>query len=116
MEAHCSIGADILRNCESEFDEMAMDIANCHHENWDGSGYPRGLAGRDIPFMARITSVADVFDALSSKRVYKEPWPDEKVTMEMESMFGSKFDPGLKEHFMAQLPVLREIRESYPEN
>ena len=115
MEAHCAIGADILRNCESEFDEMAMEIAQCHHENWDGSGYPRGLSKNEIPFMARITSVADVFDALSSKRVYKEPWPDEKVTLEMESMFGTKFDPGLKDHFMSQLTVLREIRQSYPE-
>lgn len=115
MEAHCSIGADILRNCETEFDEMAMDIARYHHENWDGSGYPEGLAGNLIPFMARITSVADVFDALSSRRVYKEPWPREKVTMEMESMFGTKFDPGLREHFLSQLNVLREIREGYPE-
>lgn len=115
MEAHCSIGADILRNCESEFDEMAMDIARSHHENWDGSGYPDGRQGSEIPFMARITSVADVFDALSSKRVYKEPWPEEKVTREMESMFGTKFDPGLRDHFISQLPVLREIRASYPD-
>lgn len=116
MEAHCGIGGDILRNCESEFDEMAMDIARFHHENWDGSGYPEGLSGNSIPFMARIASVADVFDALSSKRVYKDPWPDEKVTEEMESLFGTKFDPGLREHFMSQLTVLKEIKASYPED
>jgi len=115
MQEHCLIGADILRNCESAFDEMAMDIAHCHHENWDGSGYPRNLTGNRIPFMARISAVADVFDALSSSRAYKEPWPEEMVTREMESLFGTKFDPGLKDHFLSKLTVLREIRESYPD-
>ena len=115
MEQHCEIGANILRNCESQFDEMAMDIALCHHENWDGSGYPRGIAGNKIPFMARIASLADVYDALCSRRAYKEPWPEDKVTEEMEGLFGTKFDPGLKEHFMAQLAVMKEIRESHPE-
>lgn len=115
MEGHCSIGADILRNCESEFDEMAMEIAHCHHENWDGTGYPRGLSGNRIPFMARITAVADVFDALSSKRAYKDPWPEKQVIEEMESLFGTKFDPGLKEHFLSRLEVLKEIRASYPD-
>lgn len=115
MEGHCSIGADILRNCESEFDEMAMEIAHCHHENWDGTGYPRGLSENRIPFMARITAVADVFDALSSKRAYKDPWPEKQVIEEMESLFGTKFDPGLKEHFFSRLEVLKEIRASYPD-
>ncbi len=115
MEGHCSIGADILRNCESEFDEMAMEIAHCHHENWDGTGYPRGLSGNRIPFMARITAVADVFDALSSRRAYKEPWPEKQVIEEMEGLFGTKFDPGLKEHFLSRLEVLKEIRASYPD-
>jgi putative two-component system response regulator len=93
-----------------------MDIAHCHHENWDGTGYPRGLSGNRIPFMARISAVADVFDALSSSRAYKEPWPDEKVFEEMDSLFGTKFDPGLKEHFFSKLTDLKEIRDNYPDS
>jgi HD-GYP domain-containing protein (c-di-GMP phosphodiesterase class II) len=116
MQSHCKIGVDILRTSESEFDEMAMDIASCHHENWDGTGYPRGISGTSIPFMARIVSIADVYDALSSKRAYKEPWPEEKVNLEMDALFGTKFDPGLKKHFFNQLAVMREIRQSYPED
>jgi len=115
MQKHCTIGADILRNCESAFDEMAMDIALHHHENWDGSGYPKGLKKEKIPLMARITAVADVFDALSSRRVYKDAWADSTVTDEMEKLFGAKFDPALREHFNSQLDVLREIKNSYPE-
>jgi HD-GYP domain-containing protein (c-di-GMP phosphodiesterase class II) len=115
MENHCSIGADILRNCESAFDEMAMEIALHHHENWDGSGYPQGLRKEEIPFMARITAIADVFDALSSRRVYKDAWADNSVAEEMEKLFGVKFDPALKEHFHSKLEVLREIKNSYPE-
>ncbi len=115
MQNHCIIGAEVLRNCESPFDEMAKDIALCHHENWDGTGYPRGLEGNKIPFMARITAIADVFDALSSSRAYKSPWTFELVTEEMAKMFGSKFDPGLETHFISQFEVLRELRENYPD-
>lgn len=115
MENHCLIGAEVLRNCVSTFDEMARDIALSHHENWDGSGYPRGLKGEEIPFMARITTIADVFDALSSSRAYKDAWPDKKVTDEMQKLFVNKFDPGLKKHFISQLEVLREIKDTYPE-
>ncbi len=116
MQKHCDLGAQVLRNCESSFDEMAHDIALNHHECWDGSGYPNSLKGDEIPFMARITAIADVFDALSSKRAYKEPWPDEAVTAEMEILFEDKFDPDLKTHFMSQLDILREIKDTYPEH
>lgn len=115
MEMHCFLGAEVLRNCESTFDEMARDIALSHHENWNGSGYPQGLKGDEIPFMARITAIADVFDALSSRRAYKDPWPDDRVTEEMEKLFNNKFDPELKIHFMSQLEALREIKETYPD-
>ncbi len=115
MEKHCEIGAQVLHNCESTFDEMARDIALNHHENWDGSGYPNQLAGEEIPFMARITSIADVFDALCSRRAYKSPWPDEKVLEEMEKLFLNKFDPELRVHFISQFEALKEIRSSYPE-
>ncbi len=115
MENHCLLGAEVLRNCESSFDEMARDIALNHHENWDGSGYPHGLTGEQIPFMARITTIADVFDALSSARAYKDPWSDDMVSEEMERLFANKFDPGLKIHFASQLTILREIKATYPE-
>ncbi len=115
MQKHCEIGAEVLRNCESSFDEMAHDIALNHHECWDGSGYPNGLKGSAIPFVARIVAIADIFDALSSKRAYKEPWTDEEVTAEMEILFKDKFDPDLKKHFMSQLDILREIKDTYPE-
>ena len=115
MENHCILGAEVLRNCESSFDEMARDIALNHHENWDGSGYPHGLAGEQIPFMARITAIADVFDALSSARAYKDPWSNHRVTDEMERLFANKFDPGLQSHFASQLAVLREIKATYPD-
>lgn len=115
MEMHCFLGAEVLRNCESTFDEMARDIALSHHENWDGSGYPQGLTGNEIPFMARITAIADVFDALSSRRAYKDPWPDDLVAEEMEKLFNNKFDPDLKNHFMSQLQALREIKGTYPD-
>jgi putative nucleotidyltransferase with HDIG domain len=116
MKRHCVIGAEILKNCESPFDEMARNIALCHHENWDGTGYPRGLKGNEIPFMAQITAIADVFDALSSGRAYKSPWAGDLVVGEMSKMFGSKFDPALETHFVSRLEFLTEIKQNYPDS
>jgi HD-GYP domain-containing protein (c-di-GMP phosphodiesterase class II) len=116
MENHCRIGADILANCETSFDEMAREIAMGHHENWDGSGYPSGLTGAEIPFWARITAVADVFDALGSRRCYKDPWNLKKTVETMIPQFGRKFDPDMKEPFLARVSELWELKEFYPDS
>jgi response regulator RpfG family c-di-GMP phosphodiesterase len=71
----------------------ALDIPYCHHEKWDGSGYPRGLKGKQIPFNARLFAVVDVWDALSSKRPYRDPWPKEKVLSYLNNQAGKHFDP-----------------------
>jgi putative two-component system response regulator len=115
MQTHSQIGADILAGHESTLMRSASRIALCHHEKWDGSGYPRGISGTDIPLEARIAAVADVFDALTSKRPYKEAWEEERAVAHMEKCSGSHFDPGVIEVFMKILPDIRATRERYAE-
>lgn len=91
MRRHPAHGSDILG--DRDFFRMARDIAKCHHERWDGTGYPAGLRGEEIPIAARITSVADVFDALTTRRPYKEPWSDADALAEVRRLSGSSFDP-----------------------
>lgn len=98
MRRHPAHGEQILG--ERDFFAMARDIAKAHHERWDGSGYPLGLRGEDIPIAARITSVADVFDALTTTRPYKEAWPDEKALAELRVLSGSSFDPAVVAAFL----------------
>ncbi|WP_342618232.1 HD domain-containing phosphohydrolase [Rhodoferax sp. GW822-FHT02A01] len=95
MCMHPIIGAEILSGHDSSLLRMAHDIALCHHEKWDGSGYPHGLAETDIPLAARIVAVADVFDALTSKRPYKAAWPVSRALAEMDRMAGAHLDPAL---------------------
>ncbi len=137
MQSHTYIGARLFDNKESELDLIARDIALRHHENWDGTGYPgkiewqeyktmeeqsiggaekpEGLKGEEIPLFARIVAIADVFDALSSKRVYKEAWTEDDVINEIRRTRGTKFDPELVDIFLEILPVLRHIQERYPD-
>jgi len=91
MQRHAEFGIRILG--ENPFFSIAREIAGAHHEKFDGSGYPKGLKGNDIPLTARIVAVADVFDALTSHRPYKEPWPIERAIATMQSQAGSHFDP-----------------------
>ncbi|MDO8485720.1 MAG: response regulator [Candidatus Limnocylindrales bacterium] len=91
-------GANILG--DRDFFGMARDIAKCHHERWDGTGYPAGLRGEQIPIAARITSVADVFDALTTRRPYKDPWPDHDALAELRRLSGSSFDPAVIDAFL----------------
>ena len=91
MQRHAEFGVKILG--ENSFFAIAREIAGGHHEKFDGSGYPKGLKGKDIPLSARIVAVADVFDALTSRRPYKEPWPVDKAISTMQSQAGSQFDP-----------------------
>jgi putative two-component system response regulator len=96
------IGARILEAPRSPLLVMAAEIALTHHERWDGSGYPLGLAGEDIPLAGRITAVADVFDALSSHRPYKPAYPIDKCFGILRAESGSHFDPKIVDAFLSQ--------------
>lgn len=98
MHGHVSLGVDILR--KSEWLQNARDVVEFHHERYDGSGYLRGLKGEQIPLNARIFAIADVFDALVSKRPYKEPWPFDEALQLLERERGKLFDPALLDAFV----------------
>lgn len=93
MKSHVRVGADILAGSSSALLHVAEQIAATHHERWDGTGYPHGLSGDQIPLVGRIVAVADVFDALTHRRPYKEPWPLEQAVAEVLSSAGTHFDP-----------------------
>lgn len=110
MKQHARIGAEIIGDDNSTLLQMASRIALRHHEKWDGSGYPDGLVGDAIPLEARIVSLADVFDALTSKRPYKEPWTIEDTTNYILAESGKQFDPDLVAAFQIALPKIIDIR------
>ncbi len=110
MKTHPRIGHAILSKSDAPVFQLAAEIALRHHERYDGTGYPDGLAGVTIPESARIVALADVFDALSMKRPYKEPWPLEKVMMTIKDGSGSQFDPRLVDVFVSILPEILEIK------
>ncbi|GAD63470.1 HD-GYP domain-containing protein [Aquipseudomonas alcaligenes] len=113
MRRHPRIGADIIGQHSDELLQSAWAIALCHHEKWDGTGYPTGLKGEDIPLMARIAALADVFDALTTERPYKKAWTIEAAVSHIEAQVGSHFDPGLIEPFRQALPEMLRIREQF---
>lgn len=117
MRLHCASGAKIIgeHGGAARLFEMARVIALTHHEKWDGSGYPTGLAGEDIPIAGRIVAVADVFDALTSRRPYKQAWPVEKAADYLKEQAGRHFDPPLIGLFLQLLPQAREIMRKWPE-
>jgi putative two-component system response regulator len=115
MQTHVTIGADILSGHRSDLMEMAHLIALTHHEKWDGSGYPNGLKGEDIPLVGRIAALADVFDALTSERPYKKAWSVEDALSELDNNSGQHFDPQLLKHFKTILPQVLEIKEKFAE-
>jgi putative two-component system response regulator len=113
MMTHAAIGAKILADDEgSDLLQMAQLIAQHHHEKWDGSGYPAGLVGEAIPVAARIVAVADVFDALTSARPYKEAWSVEDSVAFLKSSSGVQFDPEVIHHFEICLSQILEIRNA----
>jgi putative two-component system response regulator len=114
MQAHTTIGARIIEN-HSRLLETARLVALTHHERWDGSGYPLGLQEGEIPFEGRIVAIADVFDALTSDRPYKEAWTLESALSLIESEQGRHFDPTLARIFLELVPEIEEIREKYQE-
>lgn len=115
MKTHTRIGHEILSRSEASVFQMAAEIALYHHEKWDGRGYPYGLAGVDIPISARIVALADVFDALSMKRPYKDPWPLEKVMATLKEGQGQHFDPTLLELFVENLDKILAIKAKWDE-
>ncbi|SIQ95638.1 two-component system response regulator [Aquipseudomonas alcaligenes] len=115
MKQHAQIGADIIGEHPSGLLRMAREIALNHHEKWDGSGYPRGIGGVEIPVEARIIAIADVFDALTSERPYKKAWPVEEAVQLLREQSGRHFDPELVELFLGQLPAILVIKERWAE-
>ena len=117
MKQHAALGAKMLESAD-EYPVLKAGhiIALEHHEKWDGSGYPNGKSGKDIDLYARIITIADVFDALSSKRCYKEPMPLERVLEIMKQDSGVHFDPELTELFLDNLDKFLEIKEKYKDD
>ncbi len=114
MQTHSTVGYKILsKSSAAPILQMAATVALRHHEKWDGSGYPDGLAGEEIPEMARIVAIADVFDALSMTRPYKEAWPLDRVMETMTSSAGTHFDPRLIEHFVRIQPQIVAIMDEW---
>jgi HD-GYP domain-containing protein (c-di-GMP phosphodiesterase class II) len=136
MKHHTILGSRLFVDGHSEFDKAATEVSLSHHERWDGKGYPgyvdirtglplngytledgrpRGKAGEEIPLYGRIVAIADVYDALVSDRVYKEPWDETKVLSLLEKEAGSQFDAELIEVFFSSLGSIRMIRQRYPD-
>jgi putative two-component system response regulator len=115
IQTHPVIGASILEGHDSVLLQAAHQIALYHHEKWDGSGYPHRLAGEAIPLLARIAAVADVFDALTMLRPYKQPWPMEQARAEILRLAGSHFDPQVVQAFAAGFDELLAIRVANPD-
>ncbi|MDR3200527.1 MAG: response regulator [Spirochaetales bacterium] len=134
MQYHTVYGSSLFHDPLSPLDQISYDIALTHHENWDGTGYPGwvepvsqkplktdeqgkpvGKKGEEIPLAGRIVAVADVYDALCSRRVYKEPWTEEQVLEEIRKLAGTKFDPELVDVFFEVLPNIKQIENLYPE-
>lgn len=111
MKSHTLIGAELLRS--AGLPACAINIPLCHHERWDGQGYPRGLLGPMIPLEARIVAVADVYDALRSRRCYKEPFSVERSRALLQEGAGSQFDPHIVERFLALHAEVAEIEARY---
>ena len=113
MKEHTQIGARILEGTHIPLLELAREIAMNHHEKWNGSGYPRRLAGEAIPLPARIVAICDVYDALVNDRVYRAALPEPEALAIIQDGRGSHFDPGILDLFLERLPEIRAIREKF---
>ncbi|MBN2443744.1 MAG: HD domain-containing protein, partial [Spirochaetales bacterium] len=135
MKQHTYMGAQLFQHAQSDFDDVARQVALTHHENWDGTGYPgkiditsgaplekdengnpRPLKGEEIPIMGRVVALADVYDALSCRRVYKEAWTEDHVLFSIKELSGKKFDPELVEVFFEGIKYIRAIKDKYPDH
>lgn len=123
MRTHTTVGAEVIdaaRTPELAKDsyvndvlQVARQVALSHHENWDGSGYPQGLAGKQIPQAAQLMAIADAYDALRSQRVYKQSWGHEEAVADILALSGKRFDPELVQVFVAESERFREIAETH---
>lgn len=109
MKKHCDYGYEILKNSDRELLKTAAIIAYEHHENYDSSGYPRGLQGEEIHLISRIVALVDVFDALATKRVYKDIWPQTEILSYIQSQSGLKFDPKVVDVFFENIDAINEL-------
>jgi putative two-component system response regulator len=112
MKNHSMLGYTMLKDSEFEMLKLAATIALDHHERWDGTGYPAGKKEGEISFWGRLVSIIDVFDSLLDKRVYKDPWPPEKVRSYFENAKGTQFDPDMSTIFLTHYDYLLEERET----
>lgn len=115
IRTHANLGYEMLRGSKRPVLQEAATIAHEHHERFDGTGYPRGLKGEEIAISARITSIADVFDALYCNRVYRKAWPLERVIDLFKEEQGKAFDPALVDLFLDNLPLFLKIKEQFPD-
>lgn len=113
MKKHTTIGHSILSKSDAKLFEMAACISKNHHEKWDGNGYPNGLSQKEIPDPARIVAIADVFDALTTKRPYKDAWPTDKAFTEIENGKGNHFDPILVDKFLEIKDIILKMKEEW---
>lgn len=113
MKTHTLIGSELLSGSSSPLMQMAAIIAETHHEKWDGSGYPHGLKGEEIPLVGRICALCDVFDALTTERPYKKAWSVADAVAEIERGSGTHFDPRLVELFKQMLPEILAVKDRY---
>ncbi|MDB1125806.1 DUF3369 domain-containing protein [Vibrio algarum] len=115
MQKHVDYGVEILSNSKRRLMLVAKEIAGTHHEKWDGTGYPNNLQGKDIPISGRLTAIADVFDALGSKRSYKEPWSNDEIKAEIIKQRGLHFEPRLVDLMVEYWDDFVEIRARFPD-
>ena len=114
MQAHTRIGSELLAGSDSEVMQMGQKIALCHHEHWDGTGYPQGMSGASIPVEARICAVVDFFDASTMDRPYRSARPTDQVIAHMSEEAGTHFDPAIISAFLECTPEIEGIREELP--
>ena len=123
MKTHSTDGKQIIEKLIENYGlggigyvDMLKNIAHYHHENLDGSGYPEGLSGNNIPIEARIVTVADVFDALTSERPYKKAWSNERAVTTLKEMSGWKLDPECVEALLSSMDEVEDIQKAFVEN
>ncbi|HIJ78394.1 MAG: HD domain-containing protein [Desulfobulbaceae bacterium] len=114
IKTHCHVGSDLLSKGKSSLLRVAQSIALSHHERWDGSGYPQGLTDRQIPLASRITSICDVFDALTSARPYKKAWHFEEAVDEIRRQRNIHFDPKIVDLFVKKIPQIKKVYQDTP--